>query len=254
MPDAKTDILARFQLKDSTDAIAAECQLSISPSDALALKKVPSPDNVYGGAFTPGSYCQLDSFNFGVQVIDKESAEHKDRLKKESEKPDSTKPDKKEPKTFDASKQEFYLWRTMTDTPTAQTEADILGQLAFKAGEFSLSRRIDCATPILFQMCCDQKPLGYVSILKRMQARPRSGSGATPLEQISFLRVDFTDALITGVDWNDGEVLEEKLKFQATAMAFRFLSQDATGKLLPIDGYTWISKVAGSAIKDLRGS
>ena len=251
MADAKTDILARFQLKDSDDAVGAECTLGISPSDALALKRVASPDGAYGGPFTPGSYCLLDSFSFGIQVVDKESAEHQQRMAKEAEEQhggDHGKPGKAKPKGFDPTKQEFYLWRTMKDTPSAQSEQEILGQLSFKAGQFSLSRRIDCATPVLFQMCCERKALGYVSILKRTQARARAGSGAATLDQISFLRIDFTDVLITGVDWNDGDVVEEKLKFQATKLAMRTMSQDATGKLLAIDGYTWVAKVADTAL------
>jgi len=246
--------LARFELKETGEGIPAECPLLISPSDSLALKRVSDP--AYGGPFTANSFCLVDSFSFDVQLLDKESAEHKMRVQKsiaedvvgDGEVEDS-KLEKSVSKGFNASSQEFALWRMPPDDDRSNGR-NALQNFSAKAGEFSLKRRVDSASPKLFEMCCGQLPLAYVSIIKRTMAPARGGGGAGSgaMEAISFLRLDFSDVMVIGVDWSDGDILEETCKFQARSLALRYMAQDANGKLSAVEGYIWQPAVAGKAV------
>jgi len=250
MAAAKTDILARFELVKSGPAIEAECPLSISPKDLLALNKgrVELPPDLSGGAFTAGTYSLVDSFSFDVQLMDKDSAEHKARMQqsllKEHIGAEETKPGAEVPKGFDPNGQEFALWRNLSK-PDEKKEQAALAGFSVKAGEFSISRRIDCASPKLFEMCCNQLRLNCVSILKRTMV-PTGKPGE--MESIAYLRLDFCDVLVVGVDWSDGDILEEKSKFQASTLAIRLMSQDSSGTLRACKPFSWKAKVADKAL------
>jgi type VI protein secretion system component Hcp len=254
MAGAKTDILARFELKETGEGIPAECPLLISPSDSLAMKRMSDP--AYGGPFTPGSFCLVDSFSFDVQLLDKESAEHKMRVQKSIAEDvvgegdvEESKLDKSVSKGFNPASQEFALWRMPPDDDRSNGR-NALQNFSAKAGDFSLKRRVDSASPKLFEMCCGQLPLAYVSIIKRTMAPARGGggSGTGAMEAISFLRLDFSDVMVIGVDWSDGDILEETCKLQARSLALRYMAQDANGKLSAVEGYIWQPAVAGKAI------
>jgi type VI protein secretion system component Hcp len=251
MAEAKTDMLAKFEGKE---IFQAECQLEISPNDALALDKTPVMSDglkISGGRFAAGYFSQVDAFNFDIQLVDRESPEHKARVQKSVNEDafgeteiKTTVPGQELPKGFDPRAQEFAQWRDRTDSDST-AEKEVLNSFSIKAGEFSLSRRIDSASPKLLEYCCTKYALYSVSILKRTMVPAGAGG---KMDAMTYLRIDFTDVLVIGVDWSDGDMLEEKYKFQASTIVIRLMSQESSGRLRPCKTLTWKAKVNDKAL------
>ncbi len=50
---------------------------------------------------------------------------------------------------------------------------------------------------------------------------------------MGFLRFDFRDVLMTGIDWDDGDLVSESCTFICRAMRVRYKQQSVTGELPP---------------------
>jgi type VI protein secretion system component Hcp len=246
MPDASTDILMKCHDK-AGQVIHAECPLTISEDDTMALNKARG-FYFKAPAFTTGSYSLVDNFNFAVELIDHESEEYKAMEKRAKNSTGSGVLAEDEggegpriQQAYDPSKTEFFRWRSDKEWNKPASGPNAEPKFRVKAGEFSISRRIDKASPILFKSLCNQEPLKFVSIVKRMSLGTRPAEEkATGSKIMTYLRIDFVDVMIVGIDWNDGEVLEEKCRFEARqALAVYFMAMDAAFKLVAVPAATW---------------
>jgi len=251
--EATTDILMKCHDKDDK-VIAAECPLAISPTDNLARNIGLRPGPYIAEPFTAGSYSLISDFNFAVELVDKESTEHKWDVTKIGL-PESITDDEKEklkksltPKQFDESKAEFFAWRSNTNWNA--TGAD-RSTYPVKAGAFSLNRQIDRASPILFEAFCNKQRLAFVTLLKRTTAYGAAGTTMQP-KPMGYLRIDFSDVIILGIDWKDGEVLTEQFRFEARTLVINYMSLNAAGKLTLVEGVTWAPKI-GTQVKAQNG-
>lgn len=94
--------------------------------------------------------------------------------------------------------------------------------------EISISRQLDTASPIFMQACLTQKAFETAIIVKRKVV---GGALDKPsIRHLGFLRLEFTKPLITSIDWDDGDIVKEKLKFicQGISMSYRPQKNDGT--------------------------
>lgn len=101
--------------------------------------------------------------------------------------------------------------------------------LDFQAFEFT--RQLDQASIDLFDACCNSLTLKKAAMLKRKV----TGIGQTQ----TYLRIDFTDILITSLDWDVDDTVKEKVKFICRGATVRYRQQLATGDLGPSQQVEW---------------
>ena len=100
---------------------------------------------------------------------------------------------------------------------------------------FTITRKTDRASPILFTMCCAGQHFEMVSLYLRRAGGAGSSLTAAQGDVSSgstFLRFDFALVAVKTVSWSgsDGdESPKEEVAFEYGALQVRYLQQDATG-------------------------
>jgi type VI secretion system secreted protein Hcp len=97
---------------------------------------------------------------------------------------------------------------------------------------FSITRKTDRASPLLFQMACSGTPFETVTLALR-----KSTSGATASAAASaviFLRFDFKLVAVKKISWSSGdESPKEQVTFEYGGLQVRYSQQTASGALAP---------------------
>ena len=117
-----------------------------------------------------------------------------------------------------ASKPRFGKW---VNGDSSTTYPSTLDQVSF-------SKLFDATSPAMFEMCGESKAFDSATMVRR-----RSGGGDTTGKVptlMTFLRIDFTNVLITDVDWDIGDDgIKEKCKFVCRAVKVQYARQRADG-------------------------
>lgn len=100
--------------------------------------------------------------------------------------------------------------------------------------EVTITRRMDRMSPRLLQLCGDQLGIDYLILVRR-----KSVGGTQAFNQQPFLRLKFSDVLLTAIDWDDGDVIKEKLKFVYRRIEAQYKSQKDDGTLGGAIGTTY---------------
>ena len=95
--------------------------------------------------------------------------------------------------------------------------------------EISISRQLDKASPIFLQSCLKLQPFTKAVIVKRKVVGGVMAKSS--VRHLGFLRLEFTKPLITAVDWEDGEIVREKLKFICRGVTVAYRPQKPDGSL-----------------------
>lgn len=223
----ENDILMKFVVGGT--AIDAEAQARFDTNDPLM------PD------FKLGKFCRVDDFRLGVglQDTDDEGKDRipKDRLGKVLKSALGGKGDEQEEKLSQlhallAPRQRFGRWLDgmMKD-----------GGYKAEFEPFSFSKRPDKTTPHLFELASHRKPLTSVALVQR---KPVGGAGGmrnpnSYVRSRAFVRLDFTDVLIIGLDWDAEENFKETCKFIARSVSVQYLQQLETGTLDWLNHAEW---------------
>jgi type VI protein secretion system component Hcp len=101
----------------------------------------------------------------------------------------------------------------------------------------SFSHVMDRTSPILFQNCCNSISFDSATLVKRKH------TGGTLALQ-SFLRIDFSNVLIIGLDWDDGQVVKEKCKFICRGLTVQYKQQASDGTLGAARSAEWKRELA----------
>jgi type VI protein secretion system component Hcp len=110
---------------------------------------------------------------------------------------------------------------------------------------FSFSKRLDKVSPLLFQMSCNRDSFASVTLVKRKLIgatnTAKSGATASQVSSQAYLRFDFTDVLVIGLDWDadDEEEMKEKCKFIARGVTVQYRPQMPDGTLGDIIPGQW---------------
>ncbi len=203
MADALTDILMRLVPVGSHSALAADANTSIDPTT----------DKLLTG-FKTGEFFELDDYELGIELNDFDSTQQGAR------------------DTSHAAGGRFAAWRRPS------TPFDQIKKLRYAAEfePFWFTRRIDRASPILFQACCNSIPFASASVVRRR------ATGQTVAMQ-GFLRLDFTDVLLIGISIEDGEPPKEKCGFICRGLKMQYLPQASDGSLGAAQSAEWTQPV-----------
>jgi type VI secretion system secreted protein Hcp len=97
------------------------------------------------------------------------------------------------------------------------------GKITFNP--FSITRKIDRSSPVLFDMACSGTAFKQVSLALR-----KSAGGMT--SGVIFLRFDFKLAAVKTISWShDDEAPKETTTFEYGGMLIRYCQQNADGSL-----------------------
>jgi type VI protein secretion system component Hcp len=91
-------------------------------------------------------------------------------------------------------------------------------------GDVTIERVIDRASPLLMKAALTPTPFKSATIVKR-----RSTGGSQTGD--AYLRIDYTDVLLTKISWSDGDAVKEKITFIYRKVEVQYRPQDASGKL-----------------------
>ncbi len=206
------DLLMKF-VQANGEAVKAEGTSSLTSANSLVAD------------FLPGKYFEIDSFGLGLNVEDSEIGSN-------ALNPSSSERGGAAEAT--AHKQKFSAWRDAKKKTRSQ-----IAQIAYPVvlEPFSFSRLMDRASPIFFQNCCNSVSFESASLVKR---KPTGASMALQ----GFLRIDFKNVLIIGVDWDDGQAVKEKCKFICRGVSVQYKRQANDGSLGAASNAEWSRDLA----------
>lgn len=202
---SRADLLMKFTDKGG-NPVWAECRLDVSEGDTF-MKDFDATST--SEEYSP--YFEVKSFDFaiavrpqdkGVGAISKQAASAGGRAS--------------------AASDEFLRWRSAKE----EEYQDIHFPVEFNA--FSFSRLLDAASMPFFTACCNSASFKSATLVKRVSVGTAEGNAVRPM---AFLRFEFRDVLLTGVNWDDGELVTEKCTFICRAMRVQYKQQDANGSL-----------------------
>ena len=194
---ASTDVLM-YVISKGTDPIPAECSSLLDDSDTLTTD------------FKTGKFFEAENFTFSIKLKDDEGTPQKQAAPvkgKEHEKAAEAKPDTPSYSRWRAIKQDG-----VKPSPPFRAEPD----------DFSLTRRIDAASPILLQHCLDIQRFDKVVVVKRVRA---------PSDELltGFLRLEFAKVYLKSVEWTDGDAVREACKFKYASVNVTYLKRTVAG-------------------------
>lgn len=91
------------------------------------------------------------------------------------------------------------------------------------------------ASPIFLEHCANVTPFAKVILVKR------KFTGNLGFHE-AYLRITFTDVLLTGVEWDDGEIVKEKCSFVYRQIDVAYKPQKQDGTLATSVPGSWKAK------------
>ncbi len=199
--------------------VEADCLVEVSPGDDLTRD------------FKQGHYFELQDFDFSVGLEDTDAKALAAKNAQQGKTPPTTHAakSKKDAKGKDGdeekTKANFSQWRYPDPTKSG-------AKYPLDLQPFSFTRSMDRASTTFFQNCCDAKVFKSATLVKRTIVGGTGGMKA-------FLRIEFKDVLIIGLDWDDGEVVKEQCKFITRGVKVYYKFQSAEGALSAVKPGFW---------------
>ena len=119
----------------------------------------------------------------------------------------------------------FGRWKSAKDTEVKKMTFPV------KMDEFTVTRRYDKASPVLFEKCANSQGFKTATLVKRRLI----GSGKLQ----TFFRIDLDEVLITHIDLEDEEVIKETLHLIFRSVTITYKSQLHNGNLGPEGMANW---------------
>jgi type VI secretion system secreted protein Hcp len=95
---------------------------------------------------------------------------------------------------------------------------------------FSITRKIDQASPTLFEMACSGT--AFKSVTLALRKSTGTGGGGANVSGMIFLRFDFKLVAVKTISWShDDESPKETVTFEYGGMQIRYAPQDPSGAL-----------------------
>ena len=110
---------------------------------------------------------------------------------------------------------------------------------------FSITRKIDQASPIMYANCCAGQPFKLVQLFLRKSAGGNTGQGEAQAG-VTFARFDFKLVAVKTIAWaHDDESPTETLTFEYGAMQITYAMQNPNGQMnvLPTMGWNRVKNV-----------
>lgn len=208
MASEPIDVLMTF-IQKSGQGVLAECRAVMHPDD----------NSDMCADFKEGCYFEIESFSFNAEL---------------SENTDDTSVGagtavRNAPRSRDPQKGGARGNGTMSASSGKFAKYISQGSLNFKfePQEVTISRQMDKASPILLDNCLKRIPFTKAVIVRRKVVGVSGNLGGY---HRGFLRLDFSEPLITGVTWEDGDDVKETLKFIFRGLTVTYRPQKDTGE------------------------
>ena len=205
----KTDTVMYFM--SGATALSAECTLSITKGDDLMTDFVAVQDGVRGSI---PNFFEVHEFEFGLSLKEEDAPD-------EQKGPTSLAPGSqvvRKPKPVAKIDGPFAKWRSIDQDTFKKKDTEY----PLEFDKFTLKRTIDRASPIFFLNCCMSRTFTKAVLVKRKS----QGGDQAP---VGFMRIEFGNVLITGVDWSDGDLVQETVEFICQKMTITLRGQAAAG-------------------------
>ena len=203
MAEDLRDILMKLEVTTGLH-IEAECTAIIEANPKIGAKDELASgftaQNLAGGRRT--NYFSIDEFTFPLALIDADDEEDSEtrRQRQHEEKLQMLLEASQEGKGMRARRKTEFT-RFMTQGRRTARERSYPADLE----QITITKRFDVSSTNIFRLCKDNKTLFGASILKRKPIGDQSLR--------TYLRLDFTDVLITDLSWEDGDFVKEQFKF-----------------------------------------
>ncbi len=156
--------------------------------------------------FSAGKYFQADTFSFSLKLSDDESVG-----------------------AVGGDGRSYARWRTLIKDikpkPPYLAEPD----------DFSITRLIDSASPILLRHCLKTHPFEKAVLVKRA----RSAAGVLT----GFFRMEFEKVWIKAIEWDDGEAVKETCKFKYVGLKVTYRKRKPDGSTASSWPCKWSGKI-----------
>ena len=225
MPDeTKSDIVMKFVMKGG-GSVWAESTLGVLKADPFmdGFSAVTDYDDY-------SNFFEIKTFSFSVAV--KPQDEGVGALSKAGQ------PAGGGGGPAQAAHDQFSRWRSATRDEFQKIKFPI------EFDTFTFERIIDGASPGFFSACCNQESFESAALVKRISSGVRGG---TDRMSFGYLRIDFRDVLLTGLAWDDGDMVTERITFICKAMRVRYRQQQADSSLLPATEAIWDQQKDGQS-------
>jgi type VI protein secretion system component Hcp len=222
MAEDARDVLMKIILEKT--AIPAECSTVIDANDPLASDFTSASS----GNGWKGNYFAVDDFQMEIglmgdsnpgnntvtrdQMAEMQKA-NQEALKLLAEAQQNDEERRKMPTVRSANE----FGRFMTNGRSAMRGRSYSANLE----PVTLTKRMDASSLTLFKACINSTTLDSAVLIKR-----RAGGGDS-LQ--SYLRIEFTDLLITDFNWDEDDVIKEKIKFVCRKAEVQYSIQSAAG-------------------------
>jgi len=206
---SRADLMMKFVDKDR-QVVWAESTLNASPGDSFMDGFEPT-----SSADEYSAFFEVKSFNFAIAVKPQDKGVGA-LSKQAAASAGGGRPS--------AASDEFLRWRSAKEDEYRKIHFPV----EFNA--FSFTRLLDAASMPFFTACCNSVSFYSASLVKRVSV---GTAGSDKMMPMGFLRFDFRDVLITGVNWDDGDLVSESCTFICRAMRVKYKQQQADGSLRP---------------------
>jgi type VI protein secretion system component Hcp len=222
----KSEMFMKFVKKDDWKGggpVWAECAAVKDDDDDWMKDFTPSPD-----VDTYSDFFEVTKFEFGVDVKPEDTSKSGPQTQKLL----SAVPGKNHAQGHaqgqgGKAKDAWQSWRSAT----SDSDLDNL-KYPFEVDKFQFERLIDSASMTLFEACCGSQTFKNVIFVKRV-----SMGGDKPGR--AFLRIDFDKVMVTSLNWDDGDMLNETCEFICRGFRIQYRRQQADGTLLEPISVEW---------------
>jgi type VI protein secretion system component Hcp len=213
MPDDnKSDMVMKFVTNKGKD-MDSESTLDKLANDPLMqdFKPIKQDYNDYSNFF------EIQSFNYAMKLggDDANIGPMQSNLSKHSH----------------AAKDAFSSWRSVKTNELEIGTNRYSKRYPVEFDTFTFTRQIDSTSPIFFHACCYQISFKSAALVKRISTGG-TGAGNLARQSIGQIRFDFSDVLITSLDWSDGDLVTETCSFICKAMRVLYRQQQVGGELV----------------------
>jgi type VI protein secretion system component Hcp len=194
----------------------------------------PAENNDMMKDFQPHCVFEVDDFTFVVNLSGNDDGGADNSVHRTNPPPTGTQNMQQKTRGASSTSQQFAKY---IESGTINYKAEVQ--------PVTITRQIDKSSIQFLQHCFDHKNFEKAVLVKR---KFTGGRGEIRFHE-AFLRLEFTEPLITGIEWDEGDVVREKMTFVCRGIKAAYKPQKPTGELggsLPAN-WTPPRKLAGGS-------
>ena len=185
-------------------------------------------DSMLSG-FSAGKFFEIEHFALGLNLSDFDAGHAPGSVAGQPKPPAVGGAHKDQTAAVAPQKSKFASWRDRKKSRQAITAVTFPVEL----DPFSFTKMVDRASPLLFESCASTASFDSATIVKRKV----TGKSTNALQ--GYMRIDFSNVLLVGLTWDDGEMIKEKCRFICRGMRVQYRPQVPDGTLAAASSAEW---------------